>query len=174
MGARSGGKAKRGRFMWARWLVIVVICGAAVVIALCIPIIGFSMLGDGVGEMRAASALGDRGKYTVGTVQDTRVESDGPTTGYNHYVLVRFTASDRSRHDVWADGEREVGAPVRILYDPQDPETAITGSVTGERVDGITHIVGGGLLSIGVLLGYAGWGWSRLRAGRPHGKHGVT
>ncbi|TDC44356.1 hypothetical protein E1281_34285 [Actinomadura sp. KC345] len=174
MGARRGGKARRGRFMWARWLLVVVVCGAGAVIALCVPIIGFTMLGDGVDEMRDASALGDRGRYTVGTVQDTRVESDGPTTGYDHHILVRFTASDRSRHDVWADGDRRVGAGVRVLYDPRDPETATTGSVAGKRVDGITHIVGGGLLSIGLLTAYAGWGWSRLRAGRPRGKHGIT
>lgn len=160
--------------MWARWLLIVVLCGGAVVIALCMPLIGFSMLSDGVEQMGDASALDDRGRYTVGSVQDTRAESGGPGTGVDHFVLARFTAADGSRHDVWVSGEKDVGDAVRVLYDPRDPETAITGSVTGRRVDGITHIVGGGLLSVGLLATYAGWGWSRLRSGRRRGAHGIT
>ncbi|TDC79305.1 DUF3592 domain-containing protein [Actinomadura sp. 7K507] len=174
MGSHKGGRAKRGRFMWARWILIVVLCGGGVVIALCVPIIGFSLLADGVEEMGAASALSDRGRHTIGTVQDTRAESSGPGSGVDHYMLVGFAAPDGGRHDVWVSGEKDVGDAARVLYDPRDPEVAITGSVTGKRVDGIVHIIGGAIMSIGVLIGYAVGGWSRLRSGRPRGAHGIT
>ncbi|MFI0373202.1 DUF3592 domain-containing protein [Actinomadura sp. 1N219] len=133
------------------------------VIALCVPIIGFSWFFGGVEQMGDASALADRGRPAIGVVQDVRVESQGPGMGVKKDVLVRFSASDGTRHAVWAPGDERVGAAVRVLYDPRDPENASTESVTKQRVGGVTRIGGGAVLSFGLLFAYVVFGWKRLR-----------
>lgn len=149
--------------MWARWALVIVLGVAGLVLAVCIPIIGGSWFADGVQRMGDASALADRGRRTVGIVQDKRAESGGPGMGVEKYVLVRFTTADGSAHKFWGDGDTDVGGAVRVLYDPRAPENAITDSVTEERVEAVTRIVGGALLFLVPIIGYVGFAWTRLR-----------
>ena len=146
-----------------RWTLAIVVVAAGLVVAASIPLIGFGFLKEGIDRMGGASALSDHGRYTLGIVRDTRAKSRGPGSTRKKEVLVQFTATDRTTHSAWMSGDQDVGAAVRVHYDPRDPETATTGSVTGERVAGITRIVGGALLGPGLLLAYAAYAWSRLR-----------
>lgn len=165
MGAHERLGARRiGRFQWVvRWGLVIVLSTAALVIAICVPIIGCSMLTEGVQRMRDASALSERGRYAPGTVLDERAESDGPGTGYKSYIKVRFTAADGSQHTIWGAGENGVGGTVQVHYDPQDPRTAVTDSLAKQRGEGITDIVGGALLFLVPTISYVGWAWSKLR-----------
>ncbi|MGH3239025.1 MAG: hypothetical protein ACRDNL_01515 [Spirillospora sp.] len=141
----------------------------AAVIAVSLPFLGFALLSGGLERMGDASALADRGRPTIGIVRDTRTESQGPGTGVKKEVLVRFAVADGTRHSVWSSGDEKVGAAVRLLYDPEDPENASTESVTEQRVSGATRVFGGVLLGPVLLLAYVGFVGRRLLALRHRG-----
>jgi hypothetical protein len=114
----------------ARWslpLASVVVKLLGVAIAVFIITLGSGIIGHGVRELSDDSALSTRGRTAVGTVISKQTLHAGSTA--IRKMIVRFTAADGTQHEMLANGDKPVGARVRIRYDSAHPEVAVSESL---------------------------------------------
>ncbi len=149
-----------------------------------LAVCAFLAIGAGVGVMFAyagsgivdrADTLAERGVTTTGTVLEHRTvtsrDADGDYTT-SREMLIEFGAPppgaapdapvDQVRHRFWTGGQRPVGSQIQIVYDREDPDSAITGSPGTHRVIGIVLIViGSGFAAVWVLGPIIFWLYDR-------------
>lgn len=132
----------------ARWAVrlAVVVAGllGAALIAVFVSV-GSTVIRYGVHELGDDSALAARGRTAVGTVLSRRTIHTSPLGGDVEKMIVRFTATDGTPHEVSVNGHDPVGSRVRIHYDPAHPDAAVTEPVAGRR------FLAGALILVGVV-----------------------
>ncbi|GAB3962723.1 hypothetical protein GCM10029978_018790 [Actinoallomurus acanthiterrae] len=115
----------------ARWslpLASVVVKLLGVAVAVFFITIGSGVIRDGVRELSDDSALSARGRTAVGTVISKQTLHAAPGSTVTK-MTVRFTAADGTQHEMWANGDKPVGARVRIRYDSAHPEVAVSESL---------------------------------------------
>lgn len=121
----SPSRRDRAKSAWSTWqplpFVFALFC-----------LIGLGAVLYAVAGLTGASALEERGRHATGTVVAAETVRQGREDVRK--IEVEFPAADGATHRFRTSGDTEVGGTVRVLYDPQAPETtATTGSVTEYR-----------------------------------------
>ena len=135
----------------ARWALRPVVVGVGLLAVVGIVVLimaGIAVVRAGAREFGTASALSERGRTAVGTVISKQILKGPPHTGETDLIRIRFTADDGDQHVVRVEGDRRVGARIRVLYDPADPHVAVTESLTTRRFRAVGRI----LVGVAIIL----------------------
>ncbi|WP_165975899.1 DUF3592 domain-containing protein [Actinomadura rubrisoli] len=109
---------------------------------------GWSMLGD-------ASVLSESGRSTTGVVVSRELVRAG--MGTTPKIDVSFTAFDGTRHVVRYTGDERVGAHIKVLYDPANPDRSSIETTRSQRGLAVFIIVCGVIFAVGTPCLFA-WG----------------
>ncbi|GAA4637423.1 hypothetical protein GCM10023196_091180 [Actinoallomurus vinaceus] len=131
---------------WALRLATVAAGLLGVAFAVVLVVEGIGVVHRGARAYGDASALNRHGRTAVATVVSKRVRGDAPIATDIKPMKVRFTAADGTEHVVGVNGDHRVGARIHILYDPADPDVAVTESLTTR------HFWAAGKMVLGVVL----------------------
>ncbi|GAB3962726.1 hypothetical protein GCM10029978_018800 [Actinoallomurus acanthiterrae] len=141
---------------WALWLAAIPAGLLAVASAVFVITGAIGIVRSGSRAYDDASALNRHGRTAVATVVAKQVRGHMPIVTDAKPMKVRFTAADGTVHVVGVGGDHHVGAQIRVLYDPADPDVAVTESLTKRHFLAVWKMVGGVVLALCPLFMVAG------------------
>ncbi|TMR89592.1 DUF3592 domain-containing protein [Nonomuraea basaltis] len=155
-GRPSGGQARSSR---AAYFLTVL----KVLASIPFVLLGVVMVGSGWSMLDEASDLSGHGRSTTGVVVSREWVTSG--MGSTPKIDVSFVAFDGTRHVVRHTGDERVGARIKVLYDPANPDKSSVEPVASQRGLGVFLIVCGVIFTVGTpcLFGWGAMAEARIR-----------